>query len=121
MIAAELKPGMAIRVNGHICKVVAAEFKAGAGQLGGVVKTKLRDVTSGRFLEPHLRPDERIEDVELERRTLQFLFRDEDNATFMNPETFEQIEVPLGVVGPAGKFLETEMMLPVEFFEGRPV
>jgi elongation factor P len=119
--AAELKPGMAIRLEGHICRVLAAEFKAGAGQLGGVVKTKLRDVTTGRFLEPHLRPDERLEDLELERRSMQFLYGDDDTATFMNPVTYEQVEVPRGVLGPSGKFLQSEMMLVVEFFEGRAV
>lgn len=119
--AAELKPGMAIRLEGNTFKVTAAEFKAGAGQLGGVVKTKLRNVSTGRFLEPHFRPDERLEDLELERRSMQFLYGNADAATFMNPETYEQVEIPQAVVGPAGKFLAPEMMLAVEFFEGSPV
>jgi len=119
--AAELKPGMAVRLEGHIYKVIAAEFKAGAGQLGGVVKTKLKNISNGRFLEPHFRPDERLEDLELERKTMEVLFCDAETATFMNPETYEQVEVPRAVAGPAGKFLMPGMTLAVEFSEGQAV
>jgi elongation factor P len=119
--AAELKPGMALRIEGHIYKVISADFKAGAGQLGGVVKTKLRNLSNGRFLEPHFRPDERLENLDLERRTLEFLFGDETTLTFMNPDTYEQIEIPRSVAGPAGKFLVPEMTFPIEFFEGQAV
>jgi elongation factor P len=119
--AAELKPGMALRLEGNIYKVIAAEFKAGAGQLGGVVKTKLKNISNGRFLEPHFRPDERLEDLELERKTMEMLFGDAETVTFMNAETYEQAEIPRAVAGPAGKFLMPGMTLAVEFFEGQPV
>jgi elongation factor P len=119
--AAELKPGMAVRLEGQIFKVLAAELKAGAGQAGGVVKTKLRNVATGRLLEPHLRPDERVEDLALERQTMEFLYGDGENVTFMNPETFEQVEIGRAAMGPAGRFLKPEMKVPVEFFDGRPV
>ena len=119
--AVELKPGMAIRLDGQMFKVLAAEFKAGAGQLGGVVKTKLRNLATGRFLEPHFRPDERLEDLELERRNMQFLYGDAETATFMNPQTYDQVEIPRAAMGPAEKFLEPEMMVGVEFHQGIPV
>lgn len=63
--ASQLKPGMALRLEGKIYKVLEAEFKAGAGQLGGVVKTKLRNVATGHISEPHIRPADRLEDLEL--------------------------------------------------------
>ncbi|MBI3669942.1 MAG: elongation factor P [Acidobacteria bacterium] len=119
--AAELKPGMALRIEGQIFKVLEAEFKAGGGQAGGVVKTKLRNVATGRLSEPHLRPDLRMEDLELERQTMEFLYSDAENAYFMNPQSFEQLEIPLATLGPAARFLKPEMKLPVEFFEGRPI
>ncbi len=119
--AAELKPGMALRLEGHIYKVMAAEFKAGAGQLGGVVKTKLRNVENGRFLEPHFRPDEKLEELELVRQSMQFLYGDAETATFMNMQTYEQVEIPVATVGPAGKFLQAEMTVSVEFYEGNAV
>ncbi len=89
--------------------------------MSGVVKTKLRNVTSGRMWEPHFRPDERLEDLELEQQTMEFLFSDADSCTFMNPENFEQIEVPRAILGMAEQFLQPGMQLPVQFFEGRPI
>ena len=121
VVASQLKEGMALRIQGQIYKVLEAEFKSGAGQAGGVVKTKLRNVQSGKMWEPHFRPEERFEDLPLERQTMEFLYSDAENCTFMNPETFEQVEIPRAVVGPAEKFLQPEIRLPVEFFDGRPI
>jgi elongation factor P len=121
VIASELKEGMFLRIEGQIYEVLEAESKAGAAKLSGVVKTKLRNVTSGRMWEPHFRPDERLEDLELQQQTLEFLFSDADSCTFMNPESFEQIEVPRAILGMAEQFLQPGMQLPLQFFEGRPI
>ena len=120
-IASQLRAGMTVRIEGQIYKVLEAEFKAGAGQAGGVVKTKLRNVTSGRMWEPHFRPEERLEELELERQTMEFLYRDAENCTFMNPESFDQVEIPRAILGPAERFLKDGMQVPVEFFDGRPI
>lgn len=119
--AADLKEGMAIRIEGQIYKVIAAESKAGAAKLSGVVKTKLCNVGNGHIWEPHFRPQERIEEVQLERRMMEYVFSSGDTCTFMNPETFEQIEILKTVVGPAETFLQSGMRVPVEFFEGEPL
>ena len=121
MLAADLKPGMAIRHEGQVYKVLEAEFKAGGGQAAGVVKTKLRNLSTGRLSEPHFRPDERLEELELERQTMEFLYGDEEMCTFMHPESFEQVEIGRALIGPAARFLQEGMRVPVEFFEGRPV
>lgn len=121
LIAADLKEGMAIRIEGQIYKVITAETKAGAAKLSGVVKTKLSNVGSAHIWEPHFRPQERIEEVQLERRVMEYVFSSGDTCTFMNPDTFEQIEVPKAVVGPAEIFLQSGMRVPIEFFEGEPM
>jgi elongation factor P len=121
LTAVDLKEGMAIRIEGQIYKVLEVESKAGAAKLGGVVKTKLSSVGTGHIWEPHFRPQERIEEVELERRMMEYVFSSADSCTFMNPETFEQIEIPKSVIGAAELFLQSGMQLPVEFFEGEPL
>lgn len=121
VMASELKPGMFIRIERETYKVLEAESKAGSAKLGGVVKTKLCNVTSGRMWEPHFRPQERLEDLEVGRRVMEFLFGDEDSCTFMDPNTFEQLAVQRVTLGPASAFLQSGMELPVEFFEGRPL
>lgn len=121
IIASELREGMVIRVEAQIYKVLEVDSKAGAAKMGGVVKTKLINARSGRMWEPHFRPQERLEDLQLERRLMEFLYADGENCTFMRPDTFEQIEIPGTVLGIAKDFLQSGMELPVEFFKGEPI
>jgi len=67
VIASELRPGMVIRFEGQVYKVLEVESKAGAAKMGGVVKATLSNLHSGRMLDQHMRPQERLEDLELER------------------------------------------------------
>jgi elongation factor P len=119
--ASELRPGMVIRIDREIYKVLEAESRAGTAKLGGVVKAKLRNIDGGRMWEPHLRPDEHMEDLEVQRQMMDFLFSDGERFTFMNPESFEQIEIPQDVLGAGEQFLQPGIRLPVEVFEGRPI
>jgi len=121
VIASDLRAGMVLRIEEEIYKVLEVESKAGAAKMGGVVKTKLSNARSGRLWEPHFRPLERLEDLELDRHMMEFLFAEGDSCTFMNPDTYEQIEIPGAVLGLGQKFLGSGMELPVEFFNGEPI
>ena len=121
VIASELRPGMVIRSEGQVYKVLDVEAKAGAAKMGGVVKASLSNLHSARMLEQHFRPQERLEDLELERHNMEFLYSGEGGVTFMNPVTFEQVEIAREMIGAAEKFLTPEMELADEFFEGKPV
>jgi elongation factor P len=109
------------RIEDLICKVLEAEFKAGAAKLGGLVKAKLRNLVSGHIWEPHFRPDERLDDVELQQRSMECLFAAGDNFTFMDPENFEQVEFLRDLLRKAGPFLQSGMELAVELFQGPPI
>lgn len=115
-VASELREGMVIRIEGQIYKVLEVEAKAGAAKMGGVVKAKMVNVRSGRGWEPHFRPQERLEDLPIERRQMEFLYADGDSCTFMRPDTFDQVAVALNVIGPAARFLRAGEQVPVEFF-----
>lgn len=121
IVASQLRAGTAVRIEGQVYKVLEAEAKLGGGQMGGVVKARLRNIHSGRLWEPHFRPDERLEDFELERHTMEFLFSTDDTVTFMNPTTFEQVEVPRAIIGPGEVVLQPGMEVPIEFFDGQPI
>lgn len=121
IVASQLRGGMALRVEGELYKVLEADYHAGGGKMGGVAHTKLRNMRTGTLWERRFRADEKLEDLVLERQTMQFLYSDADHCCFMNPNTFEQVEVPRQVIGPAEKFLQPEMKVPVEFFEGQAV
>jgi elongation factor P len=119
--ASELRTGMAIRVDGQLYKVIAADYHAGGGKLGGVTHAKLRNIESKAVWERRFRADENVEDVEPERQTMQFLYSDDTLSHFMHPETFEQVTLENERLGPIVPYQKPEMNLPVEFFDGKPM
>jgi elongation factor P len=121
VLASELKGGLVLRIEGEIYRVLQVEIKAGAAKLGGVVKAQLNNVITGSMWERHFRPQERLENVGLEQHTMEFLFSDGESCTFMNPENYEQVEVPRAMIGAAEKFLQSGILVPVEFFEDKPI
>ena len=121
VLASELKPGMVVRVEGQVYRVLEVESRAAIAKLGGVVKTELSNLTTGRLWEARFRPQERLEDLQVERHIMEFLYRGGDSCTFMNPHTFEQVEVPCEIFGPAEKFFQSGTAVPLDFFEGKPI
>jgi len=121
VLAKELKAGVAIRIETQVYRVLDVDSKAGSAKMGGVVRAKLRNVKSGRLWEQHFRPQERLEELELQRLKMAFLYSDGISCTLQNAETFEQIEVPATMLGPAEKFLESGTELLVDFFEQEPI
>ena len=69
VIASELKPGMVIRSEGQVYKVLDVESKAGAAKMGGVVKATLSNLHTLRLLENHFRSQERLEELNWNVRT----------------------------------------------------
>ena len=116
VIASELRDGVVLRIEGQIYKVLELESKAGSAKMNGVVKAKMVNVRSGRAWEPHFRPQEKLEDLQIDRRQMEFLYADGDTCTFMRPDTFDQVSVPITVIGAAAKFLQSGEQVPVEFF-----
>jgi elongation factor P len=112
---------MVLKIGADIFKVFESTYHIGQGKMPGSVHARARHVMKGALKEFRFRPEERLEDTQLEKHEMEFLYTDADSATFMNPDTFEQVSIPLEAVGPATKFLQPEMEVPVEFYEGQPV
>ncbi len=121
VIASQLRSGTVLRMGDDLLKVIEATHHVGQGKMPGSVHAKLQHVLKGSFKELRFRPEEKLEDTVLEKREMEFLYSDADSATFMDPNTYDQISIPLESIGAAQKFLKPEMMIPVEFYEGNPV
>jgi elongation factor P len=121
VIASQLRPGTILRINNDLFKVVESQYHLGQGKMPGSVHAKLRGVLKGTFKELRFRPEERLEETELEKHEMEFLYSDADSATFMNPKTYEQVSIPLEAIGAAATFLQAEVNVPVEFYQGQPV
>ncbi len=119
--ASELRAGVAIRFEGVLYKVLAAEHHAGQGKMGGAVHSKLLNTETGTPRERRFRIDEPVEILEPERRTMQFLYTDEEMGYFMDAQSFEQVAIERSRLGKAADFLREEMSLPVELIDGKPL
>lgn len=93
-----LKNGMCISYDGKLWTVVEFQHvKPGKG--GAFVRTKLKDVKTGRVVDITFRAGEKLEDVRMETKSMQYLYNDGDMFHFMNTESYEQVELPKDVVG----------------------
>lgn len=121
VLASHLRAGMAIRFDGQDYRVLAAEYHPGQGKMSGATHARLRNLATAALWEHSFRPDLKLEDLPVEKQSMDFLYADGDAYYFMNPETFEQVAVPASLLGEQASFLTPEVRLPVEFVSGRPV
>ncbi|MGA3324175.1 MAG: elongation factor P [Terriglobia bacterium] len=121
VIASQLRPGMVLKIGEDIFKVFESTYHLGQGKMPGSVHTRAHHVVRGTLKEFRFRPEERLEDTQLQRQDMDFLYADADSVTFMNPDTFEQVAISREAIGAATQFLQAEMKVPVEFYEGQPV
>ena len=92
------KNGMCIKYNNKLCTIVEFQHvKPGKG--GAFVRTKLKDINTGRVVDYTFRPTEKFEDVRLETKEMQYSWNDGETYYFMDPETFEQPEVSAALLG----------------------
>ena len=90
---ADFKNGMCIELEGQYFHIVEfLHVKPGKGP--AFVRTKLKNVTSGRILEKTFNSGVKVDEVRIERRPYQYLYQDDMGYNFMNNETYEQISIP---------------------------
>lgn len=121
VLASELRPGMGLRLESQLYRVLEVETRAGAAKMGGGVKAKLCNTRSGRLLEQHFRPQERLEDLQLLRRKLAYLYSDGTNCVFQRLDTYDQVEIASAALGNMEQFLQPGAEIPVDFFEEEPI
>ncbi|MCA9783092.1 MAG: elongation factor P [Calditrichaeota bacterium] len=89
---ADFRNGMTLAYNNDLYVIVEFQHvKPGKG--GAFVRTKLKSVTNGRVIDPTFRAGEKVEEVRLERRFMQYLYRDAHHFTFMDTASYEQIQL----------------------------
>src|SRR3989440_1059958 len=116
----DLKNGMTLRLDGELWTVLDfLHHKPGKGQ--AVVRTKLRSVKSGAVLDRTFRADEKVGLAIVDKREMQYLYREGDRYVFMDTQTYEQTQVPEQVAGDAAKYLSEGATAIVAVFEGNAI
>ncbi len=116
----EIKPGAVIEHDGSLWVAVKAQsVKPGKG--GAYNQVELKNLFDGRKLNERFRSAETVEAIELDFKPYTYLYASGDMLTFMDKETFEQIEIPSDFIGERAAFLADGMDVKVESYEGRPI
>jgi elongation factor P len=117
---AEFKKGLKIELDGSPFMIVDFQHvKPGKG--GAFVRTKLKNLLTGRVLDQTFRSGERVKKPDLMEKEMQYLYREGDRYCLMDNETYEQIMLTAEQVGDAILFLTENMNLKVLIFNQQPV
>lgn len=102
---ADFKNGMCIINNGKMCTIVEFQHvKPGKG--GAFVRTKLRDIKTGRVVDYTFNAGTKFDSVRLEQRTMQYLYNDGVDFNFMDMSSYEQMAISADTVGDTAKWLK---------------
>ena len=103
--AGDFKNGLTIEIDGNIFQILEFQHvKPGKG--AAFVRTKLKNIISGGVVEKTFRPTEKFENAHIDRKEMQYLYKDGDLYNFMEVETYDQIARDSNVVGDALKFVK---------------
>lgn len=102
---ADLRVGAVILHNGELCTVLESIHRT-PGNLRAFYQVKMRVIKTGKLREERFRSGETIEFVRVETRNYQYLYRDGDVFMFMDAESYDQIPVPVEIVGDVAKFMK---------------
>lgn len=103
---------MVLRLDGDLYFMVEFEhFKPGKG--AAVVRTRLKSVKTGAMIDRTFRSGDKVDDVRLERRKMQYLYKSGDLYCFMDSETYDQYELSPEVMGNAVKYLKENEILEI--------
>ena len=117
---ADIKNGITLNINGQLFTVTEfLHVKPGKG--GAFVRTKLKNVITGRVIDKTYRSGEKLNVVRLEGRKMQFLYNEENSCVFMDQDTFDQVHVPKDVVGDSSRFLKEGEVVLISFYEDNPM
>mgnify|MGYP003088849713 CR=1 FL=1 len=100
----DIKNGAVLKIDGNLWSVVEFQHvKPGKG--GAFVRTKLRNVTSGKVVDRTFNAGAKIETATVDRSDYQYLYQDGDDYVFMDVKSYEQTYVPSATVGEAATFM----------------
>ena len=116
----DLKNGTVLRIDGQLWTVIEFQHvKPGKG--GAFVRTKLKNVLSGKILDKTFNAGVKVETANVDKRDMQYLYKDGDDFVFMDTDTYDQIHVPAATVGDAANFMLESQMAMVATNDGVPL
>ena len=118
--AGEIRVGMLLEYKNDLWQVLKTQHvKPGKG--GAFAQVEMKSVNKNTKLNERFRSSETVEKASLEETTFNFLYEDENNYFFMDPKTFEQVEIKKKIIGEKGKLLTENLEVSVSFYNENPI
>jgi elongation factor P len=115
----QFRTGMTIRYEGETYRIVDFQHvKPGKG--GAFVRTKLKNVSTGRVLDKTFRPEQKFDQVRTESRTMTYLYEEPEQLVFMDSESYEQLPMPKAALEDRLDLMTLNMDVEVLFLDGEP-
>lgn len=116
----DFRRGLKVEFKGEPYSIVEFQHvKPGKG--GAFIRTKLKNMISGRVLEETFRSGDKLGRPDLEQKNMQYLYRDQDGYCFMDNETYEQVILTEDQIKDYQGYLHENLTLDVVYFNGKPV
>jgi elongation factor P len=116
----DLKNGMTLNIDGQLWTVVDFQHvKPGKG--GAFVRSKLKNVLSGKVVDRTFNAGVKVDVANVDRREMQYLYREGDDFVFMDTQDYDQPRIPKDTVGDAADYLLEEQTATVAFNDGTPL
>tara|TARA_Y100000817_G_C16764234_1_gene503093 strand:+ start:428 stop:988 length:561 start_codon:yes stop_codon:yes gene_type:complete len=118
--AGEIRVGMLLEYKNDLWQVLKTQHvKPGKG--GAFAQVEMKSIGNYTKLNERFRSSETVEKASLDEVTYTYLYSDEENYFFMDPKTFEQIEVKKEIIGEKGKLLSENLEVSVSFYNENPI
>ena len=118
--AGEIRVGMLLEYKNDLWLVLKTQHvKPGKG--GAFAQVEMKSVGKNTKLNERFRSSETVEKASLEETDFNFLYDDENNYIFMDPKTFEQIEIKKDLIGEKGKLMTENLKVSVSFYNESPI
>jgi elongation factor P len=118
--AGEIRVGMLLEYKNDLWLVLKTQHvKPGKG--GAFAQVEMKSVGKNTKLNERFRSSETVEKASLEETNFNYLYDDENNYFFMDPKTFEQIEIKKNIIGDKGKLMTENLKVSISFYNGSPI
>ena len=116
----QFRNGMHVEIDGQVWRIVEFQHvKPGKG--GAFVRTKLKNVLSGKVVDKTFNAGTKVETATVDKRDFQYLYKEGSDFVFMDSQSYEQIHVPVETVGEMAKYMLENQDAVVAVHEGTPL
>ncbi len=118
--AGEIRVGMLLEYKNDLWQVLKTQHvKPGKG--GAFAQVEMKSLNKNTKLNERFRSSETVEKASLEETKYNYLYEDENNHFFMEPKSFEQIEIKKKIIGEKGKLLSENLEVSINFYDNKPI